>query len=127
MFVATLQIVESVLHIVRYGVGAWGVFRLVLWLVILTAHVVTFTTRWDFADDALVQRCAFWKRTIPYASILSVDAKPGSSFSKTGVAAIEYGNEAPLSSKRTMTVNPQDYEGFLAELERHVPAAVMHA
>lgn len=93
------------------------------WLVVICVLIFYFLTSWTYTESALLQQRAFWRRTVPYESITSVEQAPGHS---REAAVIVYGSSKPLTYTQRITVAPNDFAGFLAELERRAPQATFH-
>ena len=124
MLLSAANLLEGVHRYIRRGHDLTSVVQMIFWFLILLTWVSLFSTSWTFTSNALVQRRVFWKRVVPYSEIRSVD----SSINRIReTAIIRYGTLAPPSSEQKLTANPRNYAAFLGELDRHVPASVMHA
>ncbi|MGI4854416.1 MAG: hypothetical protein ACRYF4_10270 [Janthinobacterium lividum] len=97
----------------------------ITWCFPLLFWVVVASTRWTFTGSALLQRrLGFTKRSVPYRSITRVE--PVTAGKHREAAVIIYGNAGPVSYTERLTVQPADFVGFLAELERYAPQAAFH-
>jgi hypothetical protein len=72
----------------------------------------------------LQRRIGFGQRRIPYEAITAIDPPAGGK--ARGAAVIVYGDAGPITYQQRITVEPNDFAGFMAELERHTPHASIH-
>ncbi len=123
----SLAFVNLVLSVGRYWRhhlhDGFALLQGITWLAIFCVWTVLLTTRWTFTATSLLQRRAIWQQAVPYESITSVEPPLGR---RREVAVIVYGGNAPLTQVQRLTVQPDDFSGFLAELERRAPRAAFH-
>jgi hypothetical protein len=121
---AVLNVAMSADRYVRHGShDRFALVQGILWFCILVVWTSIATTRWIFTDAALLQRrVGSRQRTLPYQSITAVD--PPVYGKSREAAVIVYGDDGPITYQERLTVEPKDFAGFLAELERIAPQAV---